>query len=360
LKNTLINIGKYLLALGFGILLLYLALKELSWEEVKEAVVTAPWEWLMLSMAVGAFSHFLRAVRWGMQYRAFGYNPSNLRLYAAVMFGYLVNQAIPRGGEVARCSILIKSDKIPLPKSLGSVAIERVFDVLILLSLIVLAFFLEYNALDQMLQKTIFAERGGEEGGPSLLLILMGIAAVGGIFFLIFRKRLLQIPIFQKVQAIFIDLYKSAFSVKDIENPMLFIVYTIGIWVCYILMTYFAFFAMDSVMALENINMFYFATIVTIIGGIGMALPSPGGVGTYHSAVAITFGAMMVLPTYEGSYNLGGLFGTVMHISQVIMMVSLGILGYVYLMRIAPEVDSSTMNHEEEESLPLVSNPHKE
>ncbi|MCI4671356.1 MAG: flippase-like domain-containing protein [Bacteroidia bacterium] len=340
MKKTLINIAKYLLALAFGILLLYLAMRNLTWEEVKEAFVSAHWGWLVLSMAIGAFSHYIRAVRWGMQYRAFGYNPKNLRLYAAVMLGYLVNQAIPRGGEVARCSILIKSDKIPMAKSLGSVAIERVFDVLILLSLIVLAFFLEHGALEQLLNETLFAERESE-GGIPLLPIALGLGVVGLAVFLIFKKRLLQIPIVKKLYDAFLDLYRSALSIKDIENPILYIVYTIAIWVCYILMTYVAFYGMDEVMAIENINLLYFGAIVTIIGGIGMALPSPGGVGTYHISVAITFGAMMVLGTYDASYNLGILFATVMHITQLIMMISIGTWGYVYLTTIVPEVDSA-------------------
>lgn len=352
MKKTLINLAKYLLTLAFGILLLYLALKGLTWEEVKEAFLHAHWEWLILSMVIGALSHYIRALRWGMQYRAFGYNPTQTRRFAAVMFGYLVNQAIPRGGEVARCSILMKSDKIPVAKSLGSVAVERVFDVLILLGMLVIAFFMEYEILDQMLQESLFAEKEG--GGPSILLILLGLGVAGLVVFFIFRKQLLRIPLVSKAYAIFMDLYKSAISIKDVERPLLYIFYSLAIWACYVLMTYVAFFAMDEVMALEDINLFYFSYIVFVLGGIGMALPSPGGVGTYHAAVAAAFGAMMVLGDYELSKNLGGLFGTVMHISQVIMIVILGIWGYVYLMRFAPVVDSSTETPAEEEKQETV------
>ncbi|MEO0896554.1 MAG: lysylphosphatidylglycerol synthase transmembrane domain-containing protein [Bacteroidota bacterium] len=344
MKKTLINVLKYAAATGFGILLLYLALKDISWDEFTETVRNANLGWLLFSMAIGGFSHYIRGVRWGMQYRAFGYNPSNLRLFSAVMFGYLVNQAIPRGGEVARCSILIKSDKIPFAKSVGSVVVERVFDLLILVILIGVAFVLEIDVLESMLSE--FFPNG--VSGVGLLAIIGGVGLTGLVSYFAFRKHFLNIPLFKKLDDFVMNLFKSALSVKDIEKPWLFIVYTIIIWVCYILMTYVAFFALEEVANLD-INLLYFSVIVTVIGGIGMALPSPGGIGSYHTAVWVVFAALMVTGAYESSKSLGVTWAFIMHLSQFVMMVSLGILGYIYLSYVAPEVDSAMEGFEHEE-----------
>jgi len=342
LKKNLINIGKYLLSLALGGGLLYLALSGTDVGQVYEDVKNADWNWLLFSMAVGLFSHYIRGVRWGMQMRASGYNPSNLRLFASVMTGYLVNQAIPRGGEVARCSILIKSDKIPVTTSLGTVVVERVFDLIILLSLILLAFVMEFETLDALIQDRFSGSEGGSEG-PSPLLILMGAGVLGGIVFLIFRKRILQIPVFQKLAGFVQSLIEGAISIRYMKNPVLFIFYTIVIWVCYIMMTYVAFFAIDGVKDLDT-NLLYFGTIVTIIGGIGMAIPSPGGIGSYHSAVIIVFTTLAVAGA--ASEELGRTFAFAMHASQFIMMVVAGLAGYIYL-TVAPSVDSKMDKTEE-------------
>jgi len=195
---------KYVAAVGFGILLLYLALRNLSWEEFQKTVGEANLSWLLLSMAVGAFSHYIRGVRWGMQYRAFGYNPTNLRLFSAVMFGYLVNQAIPRGGEVARCSILIKSDKIPLAKSMGSVVVERVFDLLILVILIGVAFVLEVDVLEQLLID--FFPEGFSAQWLLLGLAITGLAGLGA--YIGFRKHFLKVPLFKKIDDFIMSLFQ--------------------------------------------------------------------------------------------------------------------------------------------------------
>jgi len=109
-------------------------------------------------------------------------------------------------------------------------------------------------------------------------------------------------------------------------------------------MTYFAFFALEEVANLD-INLAYFAIIVTVIGGIGMDLPSPGGIGSYHLAVTTVFTALLVTGEAGSSETLGATWAVVMHLSQFVMMVSLGILGYIYLSSIAPEVDSAMYDH---------------
>ncbi|MEM6261306.1 MAG: lysylphosphatidylglycerol synthase transmembrane domain-containing protein [Bacteroidota bacterium] len=332
-KNTLISLVKYLLGVGLGVLLLYLVFKDASLEQLIADVRAADPAWLLGAIGIGLLSHWFRGLRWRMQLRAANYSPSPANTFAAVMFMYMVNLALPRAGELARCSILLRSDKIPIPTSLGTVVTSRVLDLVILIILILLAMVLEFPKLIAYLD----AASSGSSGGNTLL-ILGGIVVVGLVVLWFFRNQLLRIPLVAKLWNFAKEMGYAALSIRKVESPFLFVVYTIIIWFCYYLMTYLAMRSMPPVANLD-VNLVYFSLIVTIMGGIGMAIPVPGGIGPYHAAVTFTFVAFSVLPDPEATKALGQSFAVVMHTSQLIMMIVVGSLSYLFLI-LKPARDS--------------------
>ena len=339
MKKTLINAAKYSLGLLLGGFFLYLAFRNADAGEIWRAVKGVDPALLLLSLAVGLFSHFMRGVRWRMQLKASGYAPSTLNLFAAVMTGYLVNQALPRAGEIARCSVLYKSDRVPLTKALGTVVIERVFDLLILIFLIMLAFVLEFDTIQRFLNEVFGAAPAETSGPPLWLLVMAGLGLVGLGLAWLFRRPLMRLSLVQRLFTFGKELVQSALSIRYLENPWLFVLYTFTIWACYWMMTYIAFFSMDGFTQVE-MPFLYLSLITTVMGGIGMAMPVPGGTGPYHFAVKFTFIALMVGGSREFAQSLGQSFAVVMHSSQVIMMVLAGLIGYLYLWVKTP-VDSS-------------------
>ncbi len=326
-RNQLISVGKYLLGIFLGVGLLYLAFKDISFSDLQVYFQQVNYGWLGLSLCFGALSHFVRALRWRMQLRASGYDTTPDRLYAAVMIGYLVNLALPRAGELARCSVLYRSDRIPLPKTLGTVAIERVFDVLILGAMVLLTISLEYDTLISYFDIRGNAEGGG--GAPWLLPALLGLGVLGMAGFFIFRKRLLQIPLIKKGWNFVNELMQAALSIRHIKRPWLFVVYTLIIWVCYVVMTYVAFFALPDIANLP-IDHVYMSIIVTAMGGIGMAMPVQGGIGAYHTVVAFTFKSLAI--GGAAAETLGLAFATIIHAAQNVGLIILfGGIGYIYL-----------------------------
>jgi glycosyltransferase 2 family protein len=276
LKKKLTNFAKYALGLLLGGLFLYLAFKDAEWSEIVVELREVSLPWVLLALSIGLFSHFLRGVRWQMQLKASGYQPGYLNLFAAVMVGYLVNQALPRAGELARCTSLLRSDRVPLAKGFGTVVIERVFDLLILVVLISLAFALEADTLFEYLGRFL-AARDGSDAGPSPWLMGLGIAAgVGLLGTWWLRHRLLRLPLVQRFVAFGRELWQAALSIRYIERPWLFILYTLTIWLCYWMMTYVCFFAIDSFTQVD-LDLVYLSLVTTVMGGIGMAMPVPGG-----------------------------------------------------------------------------------
>src|SRR5436190_22767962 len=92
-------------------------------------------------------SHYSRTLRWKILMEPLGYNPSTFNTFAAVMIGYLVNMGVPRLGEVVKCTILARYEKIRADKLVGTIVLERTFDLICLIVVFVLTFILQQDII---------------------------------------------------------------------------------------------------------------------------------------------------------------------------------------------------------------------
>ena len=154
MKKYIIQAVKFVVFLGLGILLSWLALRGIT-AEVKEQIYKslkeANYLWITLAMAAGMLAHFSRAIRWKMLLEPLGFTPRTSNTFYAVMIGYLGNLVPPRVGEVLRCGILKRYEKIPLTQSFGTVIIERLLDTFVLLVLLIVTAWLEYKRLHDLI-----------------------------------------------------------------------------------------------------------------------------------------------------------------------------------------------------------------
>ena len=115
MKKQLGNILKFLISLGVGIGLVYWSLKGITPDQkqmIADSFKKANYTWLILLMFFGLGSNFFRAQRWRLLLRPLGYNPKYWNTFSAVMIMFFANLAFPRLGEVLRCSILAKYEKV--------------------------------------------------------------------------------------------------------------------------------------------------------------------------------------------------------------------------------------------------------
>ena len=132
------NLLKILFFLGLGILLVWMALRGKSTEEkhqIVESILNANGFWIAISLVASLLSHYFRTIRWKLLLKPLGYNPKTSNTFFAVMVGYLANFAIYRMGEVTRCGLLTKYEKVPFTVSFGSVIAERALDMICLIIL---------------------------------------------------------------------------------------------------------------------------------------------------------------------------------------------------------------------------------
>jgi uncharacterized protein (TIRG00374 family) len=295
LRNV-IQYGLILLATG---LLIWFSLRSIhvegggnKWDYLVGAWQQAHKGWLVTMAVIMIFSHWLRAIRWRILLEPVGYRPRLRDSFLSVMVGYLVNLAVPRGGEVSRCYNLYKLDKTPVEISFGTVVVERIVDLICLLCIIALSFILESQKLFAFVATLPIGAGGGASRVTTILLILAVIVAIVVVLYWIV-KRSQRVKTF--LSKTWIGFRGGLSSVFRLKNKWPFILYSLAIWMLYYLMSYAVICAFPSTSVLG----FHAVLSLFAIGAIAMAVPLPGGAGSYHVLVPQGLFFLYAIPKAE-------------------------------------------------------------
>lgn len=319
------TIIKLVLALGLGILIIWLSQRGLTPEnksEILQSFKTANYWWVILSIFIGLGSHLVRAARWRLMLEPMGYHPSLKNSFKAVMVGYFTNLGIPRSGELARCTILFQLHKIPVNKSFGTVIVERSIDLIIFLGLFFITMAIEFKRIDSFVQEKIIQPFSDKftilqsDGVLGLSIIL--VFALLFILFLVFRKRILQTSFGKKMHSLVGGLWEGLKSVFKIKKYGLFLLYTLFIWVFYYLMVYLCFFALPETSGLSGMA----GLSILVLGTIAIIV-TPGGIGAYPVIAAKTVALYGIVDT------IGLSFGWITWSAQTLMIVIFGSISLV-------------------------------
>lgn len=291
MKINLKSIAKYLVILIATVALLLYSLNsiEVKEGETKLGFIVGVWKiankpLMFLSAFVAIISHLIRAERWRLLLSPLNYKTGLSESFMSVMIGYFVNLLIPRGGELSRSYNLYRLNKTPINISFGTVIVERIVDVFFLLSLITLSFFIELDTLLSFF-KSLNLSFDSSSLIPSFNTIaIITVSIIIFVFFvrrLLVKKRDMFLRIAVKVRSMIRGFKEGGKAILKLEKRGLFIVYSILIWVCYYLMSYIVMLAFPDT---ENLS-FLAALTIFVIGGVAMAIPLPGGTGSYHVLV---------------------------------------------------------------------------
>ena len=154
-RSKIITFIKFVFFLGLGLLIIWLSVRNLTGAEKDEIIHSfriANYNWVFLAIILGIISHVLRSLRWMIFFEPMGYHPSFKNTFFAVMVGYFANMAFPRLGEVTRCGVLARYEKIPFNKSFGTVVTERALDMIIFFLLFLLMIFTQIGTLHDYLR----------------------------------------------------------------------------------------------------------------------------------------------------------------------------------------------------------------
>lgn len=277
---------------------------------------------LFISAVCAILAHAVRAERWRLLLDPLGHKMSLKEGFLSVMISYFINLIIPRGGEVSRSVAVHRMNKkIPVNAALGTIVAERIIDVLFLLACIGVGFIIEFDNLTKFFDDYL-AHNPGEPGSYNKLIIL---GASGIIFLLIvvilFKKvRKLNRWYKEKILGFLNGLKDGLLSVFKLKKSGLFIFYSFLIWILYYLMTYSVLKAFPET---EHLGLLA-ALSIFAIGGVAMAIPLPGGTGSYHKLVPL---GMIWL--YQITPNEASAFAFIFHGWQTLVVIILGAISLI-------------------------------
>ena len=320
MKKKILNILKYVSFLGLGVFLVWWSLQQIpekNWEDFRKSFATARY-WLIVPVFfILSVSHILRAIRWKMLMLPMGYNPSLANTFFAIMIGYLANLAVPRLGEVLKCTLLAKYENVPADKLVGTIVAERAFDVVCLLIVFLIAFTLQFEEIGQyglLLLRRLFIGKTGSFDLTKVTITVGTIILVIIVAKLLFR-RFSNIRLVRTTRNIVRGIGQGIVSVKGLKQKWSFIWASIGIWSMYLLGTWVGFNGTAGTAGLS----FEIAVSVLAFGSIGMIM-TPGGIGTYAVFLAKVL-EKNGIPFYIGFAN-----GTIQWFAQFLISIFVGFI----------------------------------
>jgi hypothetical protein len=327
MRKKLFNVVKYIFFLAIGVILFWWLYKDEPFGEYVQAFKNLKYGWIVLSVLFGVLSQVSRALRWNMLIHPLGYRPKFYNSFLAVYILYLVNLIIPRAGEVFRCTVMNRYEKIPFAKLVGTVFVERMADfvTLTVLSVFIILSQLKvfagfFSSHPEMKEKlfSLFSIR-------NMLLVIVVIGAAVLLFFLTqryFRKKRHEGNSFAfKLRSIKHSFIEGIKSIVKLENKWLFVGHTIFIFLMWLFMLYVVFLAYEptSHLSLQT------GMITFLMGGLAMLAPVQAGIGAWHFMVIET------LIIYGIARPEGKIFALIAHATTNLIYLIFGAIAMVLM-----------------------------
>ena len=323
-KRVLI-ILQYLFFLGLGVFLVWWSIKDINkdkWAEIRLALENARFYLAIPVIIILISSHFVRALRWRLLIEPLGYKPDKANTFFAVMIGYLANQAFPRLGEVLKCTLLARYEKIPADKLVGTIILERLIDAISLLIVFGITLIIQPGLYSQLAENVFNVAGEGEAKkipGYVFGLVLLGIIVVIISLWMIIKKKNFN-DLGAALRKIGQRIWQGLGAVRHLKKRGEFLALTLLLWGLYLAGGYIGF------QALHETQHYGIKEAFTVLsaGSIGMII-TPGGIGAYAYLIEAT------MQLYGLQQSIAVAFGWLLWIAQTIIILVGGLFSFVLL-----------------------------
>ncbi len=302
MRKRLFSLLKYIIFLGGGIFLVWWQLKSMTPEQkiaFEDAFAHANY-WLLLPVVIMNVLLFIsKSIRWKLLMEPLGYNPSLKNTFAVTMVGYFANAAVPRLGEILKCTFLARYEKLKVDKLIGTIIVERTVDFVCYIIFIGITVVIQIDTVGAYVEKTLkniaVSPRFPLWGK---LLIVLSVLLIMFLFINFLFKKFPSNKIILKIKGFLKGIAQGFRSIKNLKHRRLFILHTIFIWGLYLLQIYIGFYALEGTSHLG----IKAACSVLSLATLAM-IATPGGIGSFPFFVKET------LTIYGISSTLGIAFG---------------------------------------------------
>lgn len=322
---------KYAVSASLAFVLLYFSFRDVEWADFMEGLKSCRWEFILLSMAAGSFAFWLRAVRWRKLLLPIDGSITRMTAFNGINIGNISNFVFPRIGEFIRCGVITRRSEPVSPddpehkkasydKVLGTVVLERSWELLVMLLLLAVVVVGGFNRFGGFFVEQIWTPMAQRlDFSIWWIVAVLALAGAAGCFAL-WRYRDTN-PVFSKVWGIFRGILQGFASCLKMDRKWMFFAYTAFIWMTYWLMAASTVWAAPFLSELDLID----ALFLSLVGGLGFAVPVPGGIGAFHFIISLALSAIYGIPT-----ELGIIYATLSHTSQAITQIFFGAGSYAY------------------------------
>jgi uncharacterized protein (TIRG00374 family) len=303
------KILKIILPLVLGGFLVWYSISGISLEVLGKYFKEAKYGWIALGLFFGILSHLSRAYRWKFMLEPLGFRPKYTNSVLAVLVGYLVNLALPRAGEVSRALVLTNYEDVPFEKGFGTIVAERIADLIMMLSIIVITLFVQFDFIYELLTKNF---------NPTKIIIGLAVVILGFYILTSFVKKA-KSGFLLKIKTFVSGLVEGVTSIFKMKNKWAFIFHTVFIWIMYVAMFW------ATIPAIEGLHIPFGGILIGFIAGGFSIAATNGGIGLYPIAVAGAL-ALFDIPTEPATA-----FGWIMWTAQTAMIIVFGGLAFLLL-----------------------------
>ena len=320
MQSRISKILKYLISISLAVVLLWFSFRDVEWTDFIAGLQECRWGFILLSMAAGAFAFWLRALRWRQLLQPIDPAISRITTFNGINIGNISNFVFPRIGEFVRCGVITRRSSATYDKVLGTVVLERGWELLVMLMMLALVVVGGFEKFGNFFIRQIW-EPIASRLDISLwwVLLVLAVCGLGGIW-VIWRFRATN-RLCAKVWGIFIGLLQGFSTCLRMERKWLFFAYTLFIWMVYWLMAATTVWAAPFLDHLTVID----ALFLSLVGGLGFAVPVPGGIGAFHFVISLA-----LMGVYDVPMEAGIVYATLSHTSQAVTQIIFGLASYAY------------------------------
>lgn len=312
--NVSKKVLKTLFPLVLGTVVLWLLYKDTDMAELWQITKSANFTIIAYSLLFGLAGNIFRALRWELTIQSVGYYPKRMSLIYAVMGNYAVNFVLPRAGEVWRCGVVTKYDKVPFSTTFGTLIVDRFFDVvamgfiMLLCLLLDFRFFFAYFQTNPTVGQSVISTFSSFWFYAIIILFFM-------LLYIVFRF-LPNFFLIKKIKLFYSGMKRDILTVWKMNQKGLFILYTFLCWFGYYLYFYLCFYAFGFTEHLGPVA----GLIVFAMSSLGVAAPTQGGIGAWHFMVITS------LLVYGVTWEQGSAFAGAVFTIQSAWLILTGIL----------------------------------
>jgi uncharacterized protein (TIRG00374 family) len=278
----------------------------LIWNYIKSAQI----QYVIGAMLFGASADVIRGLRWQLLSKAIGYSSGTINSIASVFMCYTSNMAIPRSGEIIRATALSEYNKIPIGKTFGTIAAERVVDISISVLILFLVWILQYDVI----LESFFNEDNLMFIDNNFWIIFSTVNIFIAIMFILITR-------VKKIKSFFTSVIEGFLSLTKLKKKLFpFILLSLLIWTCYVLAFFTIKFSVTELNVIDSSLIFP----AFVVGVFSISL-SNHGLGVYPLAISL------FLSNFGISTEIGLTYGWLAWSCQAIITLIFGGLSFFVL-----------------------------